>query len=258
MTDPHPPIEPTEQRNPLALAAFGTALLAGLLVLAAGPGTRAEWWHFRTGFSFFRYGAYLGLLAILLGVLGIAFSTRWAGRGRVLAGIALLVALPAVLFPWNLQRSARAYPPIHDITTDPDNPPAFVRLSEIREQDSTSNPTAYQGDSIARLQRAAYPDVQPVMLAMSVDSAFQVAFNTARSMGWDVVEAEPSEGRIEATATTRWFGFRDDVVIRVRPASGIARLDIRSLSRVGRGDAGANAARIREFVRRLPGKAVGE
>jgi uncharacterized protein (DUF1499 family) len=241
-------------RNPLAVGALALALLGGVLVLFAGPGTRSGWWSFGTGFDLLRYGAYLAIAAAVAALLALALASRWRGRGRVMAAAALLVALPAVLLPWNLRRSARQFPGIHDITTDPANPPALVELAAVREASGATNLTEYEGDSIARIQREAYPDIQPVMLAMHPDSAFAVAFQTARAMGWEVATADPAEGRIEATATTRWFGFKDDVVIRLRRASGITRLDIRSVSRVGRGDAGANAARIREYVRRLPGR----
>lgn len=242
------------RRNPLASAALVLALLAALLVLFAGPGTRSGWWEFGTGFTLLRYGAYLGIAAAVAALLAIALGRRWGGRGRIMAVVALALGFIAFFLPWNLRREARKYPGIHDITTDTENPPALVRLAAVREETGATNLTPYEGDSIARIQREAYPDIGPVMMAMPVDSAFALAFNTAREMGWEMAEAEPAEGRIEATATTRWFGFKDDVVIRVRPASGITRLDIRSVSRVGRGDAGANAKRIRAFIRRLPGK----
>jgi uncharacterized protein (DUF1499 family) len=255
MTDPVPASEPESRparTGRIAPVALGVAVVAALMVLLAGPGTRAGLWHFRTGFSLLRYGAYLGVAAVLLAIAAIAMRRR--GERIVLAVIALLLALPAFFVPWRAQRTARNFPPIHDITTDTRNPPEFARLLEERERTGATNPAVHEGDSVAAMQREAYPDVQPVMMAMAPDSAFTLAFNTARDMGWEIAEADAAQGRIEATATTRWFGFRDDVVIRLRPASGITRLDIRSVSRVGRGDVGANAARVREYVRRLPGK----
>jgi uncharacterized protein (DUF1499 family) len=90
-----------------------------------------------------------------------------------------------------------------------------------------------------------------VILNLPYDQAFRRALDVARAMGWDIVAETPAEGRIEATATTFWFGFKDDIVIRITPADHRSLLDIRSASRVGRSDAGSNAARIREYVRRL-------
>jgi uncharacterized protein (DUF1499 family) len=233
----------------LAPLALCLAAVAALMVLFAGPGTRSGLWDFRTAFGLMRYGAYLAVPAALLAVAALA-----AGGRRTLAVIALLLALPAYFVPWSLKRGARGYPPIHDVTTDMESPPAFVRLLAERERTGATNPPAYEGDSVGRMQREAYPDIRPAMLAVTPDSAFLLAYRTAQDMGWAIAEAEPQDGRIEATATTRWFGFRDDVVIRVRPASGISRVDVRSVSRVGRGDVGANAARVREYLRRLPEK----
>jgi uncharacterized protein (DUF1499 family) len=141
------------------------------------------------------------------------------------------------------------YPGIHDITTDVTNPPAFVAIAPLRKD--APNPPEYAGDSIARQQLEAYPDIKPLMLAMPVDSAFTLALETVRDMGWELVDQNRRDGRIEATATTPFMGFKDDVVIRISSASGISRVDVRSKSRVGRGDVGANAKRIRAYLDKL-------
>ena len=233
----------------LALLALAIGVLAALALFLTGPGTRFGWWHFRTSFQMWRYGAYAGIAAMVLAVLAMAW-----GRTRV-----LLVAVPALLLgalafgvPWMWRRSAQGYPPIHDITTDTSNPPAFVAIAPLRAD--APNPVEYQGDSIARIQAEHYPDIQPLMMAMPTDSAFTLALLAAREMGWEIVDQDRASGRIEATTTTSWFAFRDDVVIRVSSASGIARVDVRSKSRVGRGDVGMNAKRIRAYVARLRDK----
>ena len=100
-------------------------------------------------------------------------------------------------------------------------------------------------------QRAAYPDVQPAILNVPPAQAFERALAAVHDMGWEVVKADATEGRIEATDTTFWFGFKDDVVIRVGPTDGGSRVDVRSLSRVGVGDAGTNAKRIRAYLKAL-------
>lgn len=110
------------------------------------------------------------------------------------------------------------------------------------------NPTEYGGEKIAAQQREACPDLQPLMLNVPPPKAFDRALATARAVGWDLVDADAATGRIEATDTTFWYGFKDDVVIRVRPAEGGSRVDVRSLSRVGGGDVGTNAKRIRAYL----------
>jgi len=239
-------VERTPRRTPLALAALAVALIALLLLFLSGPGTRFGMWDFRTGFKVMRWAAYAGILAALLGLAGVVLAR---GRGRVIAGVALLLGALAWFLPWNLRRGAGQYPPIHDVTTDTRNPPVFVAVAPLRE--GAPNPMEYEGDSIAMQQAKAYPDIRPLMMAMPVDSAYSLAVRTVREMGWELVDQSRREGRIEATATTPWFGFKDDVVIRVSSASGISRVDVRSVSRVGRGDVGANAKRIRAYLQRL-------
>ncbi len=134
---------------------------------------------------------------------------------------------------------------IHDITTDTLNPPAFVALLETRRK--CPNGADYGGPDVAAAQRTAYPDIRTRELAFPSDIAFQKALEAARKMGWEIVDANASEGRIEATATTFLFRFKDDVVIRITPAGAASRIDIRSVSRVGKSDLGANARRIRRF-----------
>ncbi|HEV2147605.1 MAG TPA: DUF1499 domain-containing protein [Longimicrobiaceae bacterium] len=231
----------------LAVAAFALALLAGLMVLLAGPGSRWGWWDFRTGFSLLRWGAYLGILAAV--VCAVAVVRSWKMNGRWLAVAGLAIAIAAFAVPWSFRRSAAGAPPIHDITTDTRNPPAFVAVAPLRAD--APNPVAYEGETVAEQQRRAYPDVQPLLLTAPPSVVFDDALAVARLMGWEIVAADKEQGRIEATAETRWFGFKDDVAIRVTTANGISRVDVRSLSRVGRGDAGANAARIRSYLKRL-------
>ena len=222
------------------------ALIALCLLFLTGPGTRFGWWHFRTSFTLMQRAAYVGTAAAVVSLLGVALSR---GRWRLVAGAGLVLGALAVFLPWSWRQEARKYPGIHDITTDPRNPPVFVAVAPLRAD--APNPVEYAGDSVAAVQREAYPDLRPLMMAMPVDSAFSLALRTARDMGWEIVDQSRRDGRIEATATTPWMGFKDDVVVRVTSASGISRVDVRSKSRVGRGDVGANARRIRAYLRRL-------
>ncbi|HYD58368.1 MAG TPA: DUF1499 domain-containing protein [Burkholderiales bacterium] len=221
------------------------ATLAAVLLLASGPGTRFGAWHWTTGLSLLRWAVYAGAAAALVCIVALAVP-RWRARPAILV-IALAVAMGAAAVPLRFQQLARAVPPIHDISTDTQDPPRFVAVVPLRA--GAPNPPGYAGGEVAAQQRKAYPDVQTLALAVPVADAFALAQRAASALEWEIVATDPAAGRIEATATTPWFGFKDDVVVRILPAgtSG-SRVDVRSKSRVGRGDAGANAARIRAFL----------
>ena len=161
----------------------------------------------------------------------------------------LTVTIVLIVSVATCARLAGGAPPIHDITTDTNDPPLFVDVLPLRA--GARNSADYGGNRVADLQHAAYPDIAPVDLPIALAVAFARALAAARAMGWAIVATDTSTGRIEATATTRVFRFRDDVVIRIRPRDGGSRLDIRSVSRIGGSDLGKNASRIREFIARL-------
>lgn len=224
---------------------FAIAVIALLLLALAGPGSRFGLWSFGTGFVLLRWALYLGAGAAIVALLLLIIPKTRAGNVTLLV-IALLIGFGAAWMPWSGYRTARSVPPIHDITTDTVNPPAFVAVLPLRAD--ASNPPEYAGEEVAKQQRQAYPDLVTLVLTQSPDVVFNNALATAKDMGWEIVAEEPDEGRIEATATTFWFGFKDDVVIRIVADGTGSRLDLRSKSRVGRSDVGANAARIRSFI----------
>ncbi|CAN5646966.1 hypothetical protein BH23PSE2_BH23PSE2_02920 [soil metagenome] len=227
---------------------FVLSVLSAALLLVAGPGTRLEWWSFRTGFTLMRWAAYLGLGVAGLAMLGLLLPrVRRAQTGLLLAALAIAAIVAWV--PWHGLRQARTLPPIHDISTDTVDPPAFVAVLPLRAD--APNIAEYAGEAIATQQRAGYPELQPLLLDLPVDAAFARAQQAAEQMGWEIVAADPGNRRIEATDTTFWFGFKDDVVVRVRPEGEGSRIDVRSVSRMGGSDVGANAARIRAYLRRL-------
>lgn len=246
-----PAVPPASSR--IASAAFvvgGVVVLLAVMAMAlAGLGSRWGWWHFSTGFTMLGWGGYAALAAGFI-TLAAAASTARPRRRRALAvaGGLLIIAIATVAVPWQWRRTARTVPPIHDITTDTENPPEFVAL---RDRPGARNPVEYGGPEVAAQQRAGYPDIAPVTLPVPPTEAVARAAATARDLGWDVVAVDTSGGRVEATDRTLWFGFYDDVVIRVVPAEGGARVDVRSLSRVGGSDVGTNAKRIRAFLDRL-------
>lgn len=225
------------------VARVGCALsVAGLVMeLMSGPGYRLGWWGLGIALMCFGVGgifATLGCGASIVALfLGRALPAPGAGAAR--AG-AVLGILPAVLFV-HLVYAARSSPSINDVSTDLLDPPAFVAAAG-------AFPTGF-ADSVRR----GYPDLRPLALGVGRARTFGLARTTAAGQrGWVVTAADSEDGRLEATATTRWFGFRDDVVIRVRargPDSSV--VDMRSKSRVGRGDLGTNATRLRKYFAAL-------
>lgn len=232
-------------RRLVSSGALATALLAGGAMLAAAVGVWTGLWTFRPGFTVLWYAAWLGVVALVLATLSLVLGPR---RGRAL--VALVVAALVVWVPWSWQQQARGVPPIHDISTDLDDPPPFVAIAPLRAD--APNPVAYAGPETAAQQRQAYPDIQTRRLAMPPAEAFAAVERAARESGWTIVAAVPAEGRLEASDTTFWFRFTDDIVVRVRPEGGASLVDVRSKSRVGRSDVGTNADRIRGFLARLP------
>ena len=192
---------------------------------------------------------FLGTMALLLSAIG-ALGAVLLGRGvsfdwqtLVVLGAGLCIGL----LPVNFVVSAMNAPAIHDVTTDLEDPPAFVRA---RILNSPGRPD-YEGEEVASQQRRAYPEVHPLMVSLPVEDAFEGALQVARESGWELLGADVSSGMIEASDETFWFGFIDDVVIRIRAQGKGGRVDVRSLSRVGVGDGGTNARRVLAYLERL-------
>ena len=225
------------------------AVASALLLLAGPVGYRLGIVPLRVALQMLlRWGAYAAIAAAVLSLAGLVLTLtrpRETRRGTWLAAIGLLAGIVLISIPGSF-RLGPPKPPIHDITTDTKEPPEYVAVLPLRA--NAPNTTVYGGEEIAAQQREAYADLQPLVLSVQPPQAFERALATVRGMGWDVVAADAAAGRIEATDTTFWFGFKDDVVVRVRPADGGSRIDVRSLSRVGRGDAGTNAKRIRAYL----------
>ena len=233
-----------------ALVGFGLALIGLVVLLISGPGHRLGLWDFRTGLTLLRWGAYLGIAALAVSLVGAIVARPggpqrgfgWALAGLVIAGVTVVVPLL-----WSYQ--AQQVPRIHDITTDTEDPPRFVEILPLRAD--APNPAEYGGPEIAAQQRQGYPELGPAHFNHPKESVFAQALTVAQDMGWDIVATDPAAGRIEATATTFWFGFKDDVVVRVTETADGSRVDVRSVSRVGLSDVGTNAARIEAFLERL-------
>ena len=234
----------------LAQAGFAIALAAVAAALLSGLGHRWGWWSYQTGFLVLKGAAWCGVAAAALSLFALIVAVRGGiRRGVVYAVHGLIIGALVFGVPAYKLIEGRSLPPIHDITTDIGDPPRFVAVLPLRKD--APNSTQYGGAQLAALQQQAYPDLAPVILELPPRAAFDLALTVARASGWEIVAAAPEDNRIEATATTLLFGFKDDIVIRTTPAGSGSRVDVRSVSRVGRSDLGTNAARIREFLRRL-------
>jgi uncharacterized protein (DUF1499 family) len=237
----------------IGLAAMCLALIALLAAAAAGFCSRFGLWHFRTGFAILKWAAWGGLASALLSLAGVYLSARQRFlRGVILSLAAMATGIVVFAVPLKWKLTAQQVPPIHDISTDTDKPPQFVAILPLRKD--APNSAVYEGTVVALKQRSAYPDIRTVIVPLPAAETFARAEEAARSMGWQIVAAEAGEGRIEATDTTFWFGFTDDIVIRITPADYRSLVDIRSVSRVGRSDAGTNAKRIRAYIAKLGGR----
>lgn len=240
----------TLSRLPVAQLALVAGLLAALLIGGAGPLYRFAGLTIQQVFPLMMYGTYAAGLTLLLALawVVVAALTR-SGRGLVLVVVGTVLAVGAALVPISMRSQAQALPMIHDITTDTANPPAFVAIAPLRAE--APNGVDYVTDPAE--QAKAYGDIKTFRSPLPTGELFDQALAAAEAQGWEIVASSREEGRIEATDTTLWFGFKDDVVIRVvSEESGGSRLDIRSMSRVGKSDLGKNAARIRAFLAALP------
>jgi len=226
-------------------------LVALGLLFTSGPLTRAGAWGWQVGLKVFAWAAYAGLAAAGVGLVLVVLLAvpRW--RRHAWLPVAVLCAgLVAAAPPMMMLEKAKSVPRIHDITTDPFDPPNFVALMPIRM--TVPNGAAYGGMKIAEQQQKGYPDIKSLVMKAPPAEAVQKAIDAARASGWEIISTDAPAGRIEATDTTAWFGFKDDIVVRVRAEpSGGSRVDVRSASRVGLSDIGANARRVREFLGRL-------
>jgi uncharacterized protein (DUF1499 family) len=229
-----------------------------LLAVLSGPLNRSGVAGFQPTLLMLVAGGFLASLGALVGIIG--WLAAAAKRVPIRAGaVGLAIVIGLALFGYLLTQvlGALKVPPIHEISTDLTDPPAFVAIRAVRERVPGVNPTDYVAEvqgrggvpmNVPQKQREAYPDIQPLVLTIPATEAFARADKAARDMGWEIHEAAPAEGRLEATDTTLFFGFKDDVVVRIRSENGGSRVDVRSKSRVGLGDAGANAKRVRALL----------
>lgn len=243
--------------------AAGLAVFTPLFMAVSALGARfGLWsWQFSFGTLVRNYGFKLLILTLVLSALAIVFSIVLKPRARknmIVSILALSVPLIGIGYGKSVKKKVASLPFIHDITTDTKNVPTFSSaIVSLRGEKSNSLDYVGKIDSrskklVSVSQVEAYPDIRTLVLSDAPEVVFARVQKTVKSLGWKTVTDSADTGVIEATATSFWFGFKDDVVVRIRAAQGGgSRVDIRSISRVGRSDMGANAARIREFRKAL-------
>lgn len=236
-----------------AAVVLGVGSVAAALGAAIGSGIGL--WGFRAGLTALRYLFFGAAAGAVLGLVGLVMARRRAKL--MLANLAaLVVALGFLLYLGNLVRIARSVPAIHDVATNLDDVPQFTRL-KVRADNLDNVPDEGQAELKAMppeerwkaVHRAHYGDLRTVRVATPPAETVRRAAALARERGWETALVDESAGIVEATETSLFFRFKDDVVVRVRPAPGGGSLvDMRSISRVGGSDVGMNAKRVRSFL----------
>jgi len=244
-------MEKLQQRS-LNLA-FILALLTPLTALMSGVGVRYELWHFKVGFGILKYSVFAALLALVLTV--IALGAAYIAHQKVFtkrAIYALVVSLVVSMTPILYLAEFRKIPTLADATTDFDLPPSFIDVGPQREG---KNPSDYLGEEAAELQQHFFPELEGLVTGYTKKRLIGITEEVVTEMGMEIVASYPELGRLEATATSLWFGFKDDVVVRVLPyPGGNTVMDVRSASRVGRLDGGVNAKRVQALLARVQAK----
>ena len=239
-----------------------------MVMLLSLIGVRQEWFSYREAATYIRYSVQVGLAIMALDVLVLVFARK--NTTSLVKGIValLIILVPLLIIKANVPAGTTIFAtsrpastgdsgahvdpasvPINDISTDTINPPVHVAALPLRP--ATVNPAEYAGHSVAAAQAAQYPEIKPIHSSLSKEAAFARALEVANDMGWDIIAQDASTGIFEAVASTRFFNFKDDIVVRVTDSDAGSIIDIRSHSRVGRSDLGKNADRINSFINKF-------
>ncbi|WP_338519752.1 DUF1499 domain-containing protein [Alteromonas gracilis] len=223
------------------------SIVGFLMVVLPGPLYQYAGVSLSTAFTSLRFGVYVGGAAIVLIILQVLINRKNVSWGSTF--VYALLAIIAVAMPVSMMSKAGAVPPIHDITTDVTNPPEFVAIAPLRE--GAPNPVSYEGGEVTKQQLEAYPEIKTQLLPQEIDNVFAASEKAIDALGWERVTQGALPNTLEATDTTTWFGFKDDVVIRLTAKNDDTLVDVRSKSRVGKSDLGKNAERINAFMAEL-------
>lgn len=235
----------------VAIISFIIAIIGAVIFTMSGFGYHLKIWGLGLAFGFLKWGAFISMFGILITIFGIYFShpgRNNRGFGYAVFGLLLSMAVTGTaLFFYN--RAVNA-PPIHDITTDTANPPKFKAVLPMRAH--SPNGYKYGGAKVAALQHKYYPNIKPLYLKVSPGVAYHKALVAAHEMSWWKIDAADSlQDRIEATSTIPWFGFKDDIIVRIDTLMKGSKIDVRSESRIGVSDIGENARRIRSYIKKI-------
>ena len=227
-------------------------LLCLLGAVFSGVGYRFEIWSLGTAFATLKWSVYMLGLPVLLAVVSVVLSkSRLESLKDYRLVLTMIVALVLFVIPYQTRQEFRKLPTLADATTDFIDPPVFVDLVAARSQ-SARNPLEYRGGEAVALQKEHFPNLSSLEIQAPPEQVIERAKQVVTDMGLNIVGVHTEKGRLEATATTFWFGFRDDVVIRAQSqADGGTLVDVRSASRVGYLDGGVNAKRVQHIIQEL-------
>jgi uncharacterized protein (DUF1499 family) len=242
----------SEPVSSLASWARNLAVFAVVAVVVSIIIVRFGFLEMKPALATFFGGLGIAALSILFGLAGFAAIWQNGSRGMARILLAFLIDGAILAYPAYLGLQYRKLPAIHDITTDPIDPPRFDALARLRTGDG-ANTAVYAGLYSAEQQRQFYPDIEPIELEISVDRAYAIALQLVNKRKWLVIDERAPQpprriGRIEAVARSPIMGFREDIAIRVVPDGEDSRVDIRSASRYFESDLGSNAARVKKFI----------
>ncbi|GHA15500.1 hypothetical protein GCM10008090_26330 [Arenicella chitinivorans] len=223
-----------------------SAVIALLGFPFAVLGFRMDLFGFGVSASIIKWSVFLALGLFVLSMI-VTFWKRRSNPGLAKsARLAAWIAMVPILGVAALKFGADGVPPIHNISTDIENPPVFDVITEVRAAEH--NPLAYNAEVLGPVQSQAYPAVRTLASSLAKPAAVERAAALAVELGWDVVNVNAEAGIVEATDTTKLWGFKDDIVVRVTSTEAGSLIDLRSVSRIGVSDLGANAKRITEFL----------
>lgn len=226
------------------------SVAATVVFVVSGYGYQWNVWSLGMAFTLLTYSAYAAIGLAVINLISVWFLRKSKAKAIVYVVFSLIITATVAGTAVYWQQRAQSVPPIHDITTDLNNPPEFSAMVRLRAD--APNPPEYAGPETAEMQRESYPEIQPLTVSHDVQDVIDAAVMMISEREWKLVAVNRKEGRIEATETLPWFGFKDDVVLRFTQTDmGGTIVDMRSKSRIGRGDVGVNAQRIEDFLEEL-------
>jgi hypothetical protein len=257
------PMETKSSRNISGKLVFAAGLGSILVALIGALGSGWGLWPFTTGFTLLMGAMGLAAFAVICGlIVGWLQKRRGGGAPRTMRYLGMVLGLAMMGWLLSYVYVARSVPAIHDVSTDLADPPQFQTLAlradnfdKIPGDDDEGMKGMTPQQRWVLIHQKAYGDIRSVRINQPVAAVMAKAERLAKARGWDMATIDPAAGRMEATDTSRFFRFKDDVVMRVRATEdGTGSIvDMRSVSRVGISDLGVNAQRVRSFLADLSG-----